>query len=144
MLGTVLQQQGDRDGRARAVPEAIRLQPDSAEAHLSLGQVLQQKGDRAGAAAALAEAERLNRKKADAQAAAFALSAGREQLKSGDARGPRSPASARRCVSRPRTRRRTTSSRCALRAHRARAPRRARHFAEARRLAPYLPAGPRQ
>jgi tetratricopeptide (TPR) repeat protein len=67
--------------------ETIRHNPSSAEAHLSLGQALQQKKDAAAAAAAFAEADRLNRKKADAQASAFALSAGREKLARGDVDG---------------------------------------------------------
>ena len=46
--------------------------------------MLQQKGDGPGANAARQEADRLARRKADAQASAFALSVGRQKLKSGD------------------------------------------------------------
>jgi Flp pilus assembly protein TadD len=55
-----------------------------AEAHLSLAQALQQRGDVDGARVARAEADRLNQRKADAQASAFALSAGQQKLKAGD------------------------------------------------------------
>ena len=40
-----LRQLGDHDGAISEFREAIRLQPASAEAHLSLGQLLQQRGD---------------------------------------------------------------------------------------------------
>ena len=75
-------QRADRRGLAE-FKEAIRLRPDSIEAHQSLAQVLQQKGD-APARTRRAEADRLARRKADAQASAFAVSVGRQKLKSGD------------------------------------------------------------
>jgi Flp pilus assembly protein TadD len=49
--------------------------------------MLQQRKDTEGAARAFAEADRLNKKKADAQAAAFALSMGRDKLARGDLPG---------------------------------------------------------
>ena len=75
MLGTVLRQLGDQDGAIREFREAIRLQPASAEAHLSLGQMLQQRGDRAAAAAAFdrgqpAESEKGRRSGVDVRASA--------------------------------------------------------------------------
>ena len=87
MLGTVLRQLGDRDGAISEFREAIRLQPASAEGHLSLGQMLQQRGERAAAAAALSEAARLNQKKADVQASTFAVGVGRARVKAGDVAG---------------------------------------------------------
>ena len=86
MLGTVLKQQGRLEEALAQFREAI-VRLDSAEPHLGIGQILQQRGDREGAAAAFAEAERLNQKKADVQAAAFAASAGRSKLASGDVPG---------------------------------------------------------
>ena len=50
MRGTILKQQGRLDDAIAAFREAIRRQPGSAEAHLSLGQALQQKRDPAAAA----------------------------------------------------------------------------------------------
>jgi Flp pilus assembly protein TadD len=49
--------------------------------------MLQRRGDKAGAAAAFAEAERLNQRKADAQAATFAVSVGLERLRANDLDG---------------------------------------------------------
>jgi Flp pilus assembly protein TadD len=49
--------------------------------------MLQRRGDDAGAAQAFAEAERLNKRKADAQAATFAVSVGLGRLKAQDLAG---------------------------------------------------------
>jgi Flp pilus assembly protein TadD len=84
MLGTLLRTGGRGDEAIAEFKDAIRLRPDSIEAHQSLAQVLQQKGDGSGAKAARHEADRLTRRKADAQASAFAVSVGRQKLKSGD------------------------------------------------------------
>ena len=70
--------------RSPSCAAAIRLRPDSIEAHQSLAQLLQQRGDADGARLAREEADRLARRKADAQASAFALSVGRQKLKAGD------------------------------------------------------------
>ena len=87
MLGTVLRQQGKPDEALAELRETVRLQPRSAEAHLGIGQMLRQRGDAAGAAAAFAEAERLNKRKADDQAATFAVSAGLKKLAAKDLSG---------------------------------------------------------
>ena len=58
--------------------------PDSAEAWISIGQVLQRRKDADGSTKAFAEADRLRKKKADQQAAAFAVSTGAQKLASGD------------------------------------------------------------
>jgi eukaryotic-like serine/threonine-protein kinase len=52
-----------------------------------MAQLLRQKGDAGAADAAEREADRLNRRKADEQAAAFALSVGRQKVKAGDRPG---------------------------------------------------------
>src|SRR5258708_19914947 len=87
MLGTVLKQQGKEDDALAQFRETVRLQPRSAEAHLSIGQMLRQRGDAAGAAAALAEADRLRKLKGDDQAATFAVSAGLKKLAAKDLAG---------------------------------------------------------
>jgi protein O-GlcNAc transferase len=84
MLGTLLKTSGRADEALAEFREAVRLRPDSVEAHQSLAQVLQQKGDGPGANAAHREADRLARRKADGQASTFAVSVGRQKLKSGD------------------------------------------------------------
>ena len=81
MLGTVYRQQGNLDRAMSEFRETIRINPSSAEAHTSLGQALQATRDPEGSAAAFAEADRLTKRKADAQAAVFAVNAGLEQLK---------------------------------------------------------------
>jgi len=86
MLGTILKQRGDLDVALAEFRETIRINPASAEAHTSLAQVLQAKHD-PGAAAAFAEAERLSRRKADAQAAIFAVNAGMDRMKRHDLAG---------------------------------------------------------
>src|SRR5205085_6838954 len=53
----------------------------------TLGQMLQGKGDAADAAQAFAEADRLRKLTADAQAAVFAINAGRERVKQQDLAG---------------------------------------------------------
>ena len=45
MLGTLLRTSGRTDEALAEFKEAVRLRPDSIEAHQSLAQVLQQKGD---------------------------------------------------------------------------------------------------
>jgi Tfp pilus assembly protein PilF len=67
--------------------ETIRLQPRSAEAQLGIAQILQTKKETAEAAAAFAEAQRLTRKKADAQAATFAVGMGLQKMKEKDTAG---------------------------------------------------------
>ena len=137
MRATVLKQEGKADEAIAGFREAIRHQPGSAEAHLSLGQALQQKRD-PGAAAELAEAERLNKKKADAQAAAFALSAGRSKMSKGDLAG--AIVGFREAVRlAPDNADAHYQLALALRKKGARAEAR-RHFEEAQRLAPYLTA----
>jgi tetratricopeptide (TPR) repeat protein len=140
MRATVLKQQGRLDDAIAGFREAIRHQPASAEAHLSLGQALQQKRDPA-AAASLAEADRLNKKKADGQAAAFALSAGRGKMGKGDVAG--AIASFREAVRlAPESAEAHFQLALALRKQGARAEAR-QHFEEAHRLAPWLePPGP--
>ncbi|HEY2942427.1 MAG TPA: tetratricopeptide repeat protein, partial [Vicinamibacteria bacterium] len=111
-------------------------QPTSAEGYLSFGQLLQQKGDAAGAAAAFAEAERLNRKKADAQAATFAVGVGLERRKAGDLDGAieRFREAVRLAPDHPEAHYQLA---LALQARGALAEART-HFEEARRLAPHL------
>jgi tetratricopeptide (TPR) repeat protein len=87
MLGTVLKQQGDRDAALREFRETIRINPSFTEAYTSIGQVLTAARDPEAAAEAFAEAQRLNKRKADSQAAVFAVNAGRERLQKGDVRG---------------------------------------------------------
>jgi Flp pilus assembly protein TadD len=103
---------------------------------LSLGQLLKQTGDAKGAAAAFAEAERLNQRKADAQASTFAVGVGREKLKAGDVAGAieRFREAIRMAPDNPQA-----HFQLALALERSGARAQARvHFAEARRLAPYL------
>jgi Flp pilus assembly protein TadD len=131
----VLRQQGKADEALAEFRLAIEKR-DAAEPHLSIGQILQQRGDRSGAAAAFAEAERLNKKKADAQAAAFAASAGRSKLEKGDVAG--AVASLREAARlAPEDAQARYQLALALRRSGARAEAR-REMAEARRLAPYL------
>jgi Flp pilus assembly protein TadD len=135
MLGTVLKQQGKVDEALAEFRLAITCRP-SAEPYLNVGQILQQRGDREGAAAAFAEAERRNKKKADAQAAVFAASAGRSKLAKGDVAG--AVASCREAVRlAPEDAQAHYQLALALRKSGARQEAR-RELAEARRLAPYL------
>ena len=84
----------------------------------------------------MAEADRLNKKKADAQAAAFALSAGRGKLGKGDVAG--AVTSFREAVRlAPENAEAHFQLGLALRKQGAGGEAR-RHFEEARRLAPYL------
>ena len=76
MLGTVLKQEGQLEQALAEFRRALKYEPDSAEAYLSIGQVLRQQNDLAGAEQAFAAADRLNKRKADAQAAAFASGGG--------------------------------------------------------------------
>jgi Flp pilus assembly protein TadD len=87
MLGTVLQQQGDAPGAEAAFRRAIQMAPDSAEAHLGLAQLLRRRGEAEAARAELHEAERLRKRKADQQAAAFAIDLGQRQLAGNDLAG---------------------------------------------------------
>jgi Flp pilus assembly protein TadD len=135
MLGTVLKQQGQADEALAEFRVAVAKR-DSAEPHINIGQILQQRGDRDGAAAAFAAAERLNKKKADAQAAAFAASAGRSKLGQGDVAG--AVASFREAARlAPEDAQAHYQLALALRRSGARTEAR-REMAEARRLAPYL------
>jgi len=140
MLGLVRKQEGDLEGALAGFREAVRLRPRYAEAQAALGQLLAARGDTAGAAAAQDASARLTREKADAQAAAFALAAGQASAEKGD--HPAALASLREAV-----RLDPASARAhyqlALVLRQAGAAREAaRHFTEAHRLAPYLPAGP--
>jgi Flp pilus assembly protein TadD len=83
----VLKQTGRLDDAVAEFRAAIQANAELPEAHLSLAQALQQKGDVDGARAAREEADRLNKRKADAQASAFALSAGQKMIKTGDRAG---------------------------------------------------------
>jgi len=135
MLGTVLKQQGKADEALAEFRLAVARR-ESAEPHLGIGQILQQRGDREGAAGAFAEADRLNKKKADAQAAVFATSAGRGKLARGDVAG--AVASFREAVRlAPADAQARYHLALALRKNGARTEAR-REMAEARRLAPYL------
>ena len=84
MLGTVLRQMGQNEQALAEFRATLAADPESAEAWLSIGQLLQRAHDASGSAQAFAEADRLRKKKADAQAATFAVSAGMEKLASGD------------------------------------------------------------
>jgi Tfp pilus assembly protein PilF len=115
---------------------AVRFDPDMAEAHLSLAQVLQQQGDAEGARVAGAEADRLNRRKADSQAAAFAVGVGRQKLESGDR--PGAIAQFREAVRLdPSSAKAHLALASALEAAGAHDEAR-RHYVEAQRLAPYV------
>jgi Flp pilus assembly protein TadD len=94
------------------------------------------KGDTAGSAKALAEAERLNVLKANAQASTFAVGVGLERLKAADLPGAikQFREAIRLAPDNPRA-----HYQLALALRRTGANGEAeRHFAEARRLAPYL------
>jgi Flp pilus assembly protein TadD len=106
------------------------------EAHRAIGQLLIQQGDKAYGEAELRLADQLTQKKADAQAAQFALSAGRERAGQGDAAG---------ALERFREAVRLDPGNARARYQLAQALRKAgrraeaaRHMAEAVRLAPYL------
>jgi protein O-GlcNAc transferase len=140
MLGTVLRQQEALDEAIAEFRFAATLNPASAEAQLSLGQALAIKGDAAGSATALAEAERLNTLKSNAQASTFAVGVGLERLKAADLAGAikhfrealrLAPENPRAHYQLALALRRTGASSEA-----------SRHFAEARRLAPYLAPPP--
>jgi Flp pilus assembly protein TadD len=136
MLGTVLRQQGLTEEALAEFRATIKYNPTSAEAHLSVGQMLRQSGDRAGAAAAFEEAERLNKRKADAQASTFAVGVGLEKLKAGDLPGAieRFREAVRLAPENPQA-----HYQLGLALHRTGERAEAQtHFAEARRLAPYL------
>src|SRR5262249_37253119 len=136
MLATVLKQQGQLDVALEEVRRTIAIDPTSAEAQTTLGQLLQSNHDAEGARAAFAEAERLHRVKADAQAAAFALNAGLEQLKRKDLGG--AIAKFREAVQlAPENAKAHFQLALALRRS-GRSDEANREFAAARRLAPYL------
>jgi tetratricopeptide (TPR) repeat protein len=136
MLGTILRQQGLTSEALAAFRATIANRPTSAEAHLSLGQLLAQLGQTEASVAALAEAERLTRLKADREAAAFAVAVGVQKLEARDTAGAierfreairLAPESAR------------AHYQLALALQRAGAEREAQtHFAEAKRLAPFM------
>jgi tetratricopeptide (TPR) repeat protein len=140
LLGSVRKQQGRLDEAIAEFREAIRVQPGLAEAHLSLGQSLQQKQDAAGAAAAFAEAQRLNQKKANAQAAQFALAAARERLARGDLDG--ALARLREAVRLAPGDAQAHRQLALALAKKGAAAEAASHLAQARRLAPWLGAEP--
>ena len=87
MLGTILRQQGATSDALAEFRTTIASRPDYAEAHHSLGLLLTQLGQTDAATAALAEAERLNKRKADSQAATFAIAVGLERVKANDVAG---------------------------------------------------------
>jgi Flp pilus assembly protein TadD len=107
-----------------------------AEAFVSLAQTLQQQGDEAGARSARAQAERLSRRKADAQASAFAVSAGQDRLKKGDRAG--AIAQFREAVRLDSTNARAHFALALALEQSGAAAEASRHFDEAHRLAPYL------
>jgi tetratricopeptide (TPR) repeat protein len=84
MLGTVLRQMGQHEQAMAEFRATLAADPESAEAWLSIGQLLQREHDTSGSAQAFAEADRLRKKKADAQAATFAVSTGMQKLAAGD------------------------------------------------------------
>jgi Tfp pilus assembly protein PilF len=136
MLGTILRQQGAAADAIAAFRRTIALAPRTAEAHLSLGQMLERGGDTAGASAALAEGARLNAEKADEQAATFALTRGADKLRQGAvAAAVVELKDAVRLA--PHLARAHHQLALALRRQGAQADARA-HFAEARRLAPWI------
>jgi cytochrome c-type biogenesis protein CcmH/NrfG len=87
MLGTVLRQLGQTDEAFAEFQRTLDLDSDSAEAWLSIGQILQRRQDKPGSEKAFAEAARLRQKKADQQAATFAVSTGMKRLAEGDVAG---------------------------------------------------------
>jgi Tfp pilus assembly protein PilF len=70
-----------------AFRKAVENAPDLAEAHLGIAQLLQRSGEPEAARAELREAERLRRRKADQQAAAFAIDLGKRRLAAKDLAG---------------------------------------------------------
>src|SRR5262249_20166145 len=83
-LGTVVQQQGKLDEAISAFRAAMRIAPNAPEIHNTLGTALRQKGDIESARAQFAEGARLKKRKADLQAATFAINTGLARLKAGD------------------------------------------------------------
>jgi Flp pilus assembly protein TadD len=140
MLGTILKQQRATDEALTAFRNAVKYRPTSAEAYLSLGQMLGQAGQQAEAAAAMQEAERLNRRKADEQASTFAVAVGIQKLEAKDIAGAieRFREAIRLFPENARARYQLA---LALQRTGARSEAQAQ-FAEARRLAPYLPVPP--
>ena len=136
MLGTVLKQQGALSQAVSSFRESLKFQPNSIEAHRSLGQTLKQLGQHDAAEKELAEADRLNQRTADAQASTFAVSVGVQKLKAGDRAGAieRFREAIRLASDNPQAHYQLA---LALRQTGARAEASV-HFAEARRLAPYL------
>jgi tetratricopeptide (TPR) repeat protein len=136
MIGTVLKQQGALGDAIVQFKQALKYRPLSAEVHLSLGQALEQQGDRQAAAAELAESERLRQKSADAQASTFAVGVGEQKAKAGDYRGAieQFREAIRLAAENPQAHYQLG---LALRHTGARVEAQ-KHFAEARRLAPYL------
>ena len=63
MLGTALKQKGDTTEAAKALREAIRLDPENPGPHNTLGQLLRITGDTEGSKAAFAEGARVKAKK---------------------------------------------------------------------------------
>ena len=127
---------GRRATRWPSFAPRLRLRPDYAEAHRSLGQLLQQLGQADRRPAALAEAERLNARKADGQAATFAVAVGLERVKANDLAGAieRFREAVRLAPDNARA-----HHQLGLALQRAGAQDEAqKHLSEARRLAPYL------
>ena len=84
MLGTVLRQIGKPEEALAEFEATLKHDPSSAEAWISIGQMRQRQRDAEGAAAAFAEADRIRKKKADAQAALFAIKTGMQKLQADD------------------------------------------------------------
>ena len=72
---------------AKALREAIRLQPEFAGAHTTLAAVLRQLGDTEGAARESRAGAEIAKQKTNEQAALFATNSGRRLLNAGDVDG---------------------------------------------------------
>ena len=75
MLGTALKQQGELDAAAKALREAIRLDPTTPGPYNLLGQILRQQGDLPASKAMFAEGARVKKLREAQQKTMFDRSA---------------------------------------------------------------------
>ena len=83
----MLKQKGELAEAAKALREAIRLQPEFAGAHTTLASVLRQLGDNEGSAAESRAGAEIAKRKTSEQAALFATNSGRRLFNAGDLDG---------------------------------------------------------
>ncbi len=87
LLGAARRQRGNLPEAAKAIREAIRLDPHNPDCYTVLADILKRQGDDAGSRAMAARAAQIQREKRSQQAAAQYLSAGAERLEKGDLAG---------------------------------------------------------